>query len=50
MNDLISNVLVKADKRRKPLAVIKRYLYAKYRILISEDVLLRRLKQKSSLA
>jgi hypothetical protein len=45
MNDLISNVLIKARKRRKSVAVIKRYLFLKYRIRVSDDVLLRRLQQ-----
>ncbi len=50
MNDLISNVLAKARKRRKSLAVIKRYLFAKYKIRLSDDVLKQRLKQETSLA
>ena len=48
MNDLISNVLVKARKRRKSLAVIQRYLFAKYRILLSDDVLKQRLSQATA--
>lgn len=50
MNDLISNVLVKARTRRKPLAVIKRYLFAKYKILVSDDVLQERISQATRLA
>lgn len=43
MNDLITTTLSRAQHRGKPLQVIKRYLKAKYRILLSDDVLASRL-------
>jgi hypothetical protein len=45
MHDLITTTLSRAQHRGKPLQVIKRYLQAKYRILLTDDVLANRLAQ-----
>lgn len=43
MNDVITNALSRAEHKRTPLQVIKRYFKLKYRILISDEVLNNRL-------
>lgn len=44
MNDVLASTLSKADNRRKPLRVIKRYLRLKYNILVSDEVLEQRMR------